>query len=501
MLDDKKADIIYSIDSGIKYKINEIIFFDNSKSLKNKNIIEIKKIYKKILNKDYNLTKINHVQKLINDYLRRENFDLNLNFVENKKNKNNIILSFATEDFKDKKILDKIEVSGNSMTDERVIRNYLIINEGDIFNISKIKTSIDKLKGSGLFSDVRYEIKKIDNSYVLLSIKVSEKPTGEIAAAAGAGTNGATISGSFQENNFLGRGIKILSTLNIGTEKIFGKLVYSNPDFRNTGNTFNSSFFIESNEYINASYQNKLIGFDFSSSYEIYDKIFLNPGFGLDMDEVTANENSSSLIKSREGDYFTSKIFYNLSKNTKNREFQTTDGFVLGTGQELSILSDIPYLNNRIFGSYYNEYQNGFVASIKSKLENITGFNKDIKFSDRLFVQSSNLRGFASRGIGPKINDDFIGGNYSYYGSLSSTFPNGLPEKWNAITNVFFDTANVWGVDDNSTDSSNKIRSSIGVGFSWISPLGPIAITYSEPITKMDTDDVEQFNFKIGSAF
>ena len=66
---------------------------------------------------------------------------------------------------------------------------------------------------------------------------------------------------------------------------------------------------------------------------------------------------------------------------------------------------------------------------------------------------------------------------------------------------MFFDTANVWGVDDNSTNDSNKLRSSIGLGLSWISPLGPLSVTYAQPITKENTDDVEQFNFKIGSAF
>ena len=140
-------------------------------------------------------------------------------------------------------------------------------------------------------------------------------------------------------------------------------------------------------------------------------------------------------------------------------------------------------------------------GSFKSKINSINGFSKDVKFSDRLFVSENNLRGFANRGIGPKIDGDFIGGNYSFYANFSSTFPNGLPDKWNARTNVFFDVANVWGVDDDSTDDSNKIRSSLGLGFSWTSPLGPISVTYAEPISKHEKDDLEQFNFKIGSAF
>ena len=216
---------------------------------------------------------------------------------------------------------------------------------------------------------------------------------------------------------------------------------------------------------------------------------------------MKANSDASDIVKKREGDFYTSKLFYNFSKNTKNREFQPTAGYSIGVGQGLSLLSDIPYLNNRIFGSYYHEYFENVIGSIKYKIESINGFEKDIKYSDRLSVNSNNLRGFTNRGIGPKLDNDYIGGNYSFYTTLSSTLPNGLPEKWNAITNVFFDTANVWGVDDNSTSDSNKLRTSIGLGLSWISPLGPISITYAEPITKKNTDDIEQFNFKIGSAF
>ena len=67
--------------------------------------------------------------------------------------------------------------------------------------------------------------------------------------------------------------------------------------------------------------------------------------------------------------------------------------------------------------------------------------------------------------------------------------------------NIFFDTANVWGVDDKSIEDSNKLRSSTGLGLSWISPLGPLSFTYAIPISKESTDDVENFSFTIGSAF
>ena len=84
---------------------------------------------------------------------------------------------------------------------------------------------------------------------------------------------------------------------------------------------------------------------------------------------------------------------------------------------------------------------------------------------------------------------------------FATTFPNGIPDSWNAITNVFFDVANVWGSDLRGVSESNKIRSSLGIGFTWISPIGPVSLSYAEPITKANTDDVQKFNFNIGSAF
>jgi outer membrane protein insertion porin family len=501
IIDNKRANIIYSIDSGSKYIIGDLSIIDNSKSLKKENILYLNKQYNKFLNKNYDFSAIKKSVDFSLDYLSKSNYDLVVEAKIQKTKLNKMKLTYIISEQLNKKLIEKIIVTGNNITDDFVVRNNLLFSEGDFLNTSKLNSSIDKLKGKGYFKNVEPITTSIDDNKVQLTIKVEEQATGEISAGAGAGTNGAALSGSLNEKNFLGKGLNVNSTVNIGTQKIFGKISYLNPDYNNTGKTFKSSIFAENNNFDNTSYENKIIGSSVSLDYEIYDKFFLNPGVSVDFDSLKANANASSAIKRREGDFYTSKLFYNFSKNTKNRDLQPTEGYTIGLGQGLSLLSDIPYINNRFFGSYYHEYLENVVGSVKYKIESINGFNDDIKYSDRLSVSSNNLRGFASRGIGPKIDNDFIGGNYSFYSSFSSTLPNGLPEKWNAITNVFFDSANVWGVDDNSADDSNKIRTSVGLGLSWISPLGPISITYAEPITKESTDEVEQFNFKIGSAF
>jgi len=501
ILDNRRADIIYSIDSGQRYIIEKYNLIDNSKSLNKESILYLNKMYDKLVNNYYDLSAIKKSADNSINYLSKFSYDLTVQYKTEKINTNKLQLTFFISEHPNKKIIDKIVIVGNSITDDFVIRNNILFSEGDFLNNSKLDTSIDKLKGKGYFKKVEADTISIDDNKVELQIKVEEQPTGEIAAGAGAGTNGAVLSGSLNEKNFLGRGLNVNSIINVGTQKISGRVSYLNPDYNDTGVAFKSSVYAENNNYDNASYENKIIGSSVSLDYQIFDNFFLNPGFSVDYDSLKANSDAPSAIKRRVGDYYTSKLFYNFSKNTKNRDLQPTEGYIIGVGQSLSLLSDIPFINNRIFGSYYHEYLENVIGSVKYKVESINGFNKDIKHSDRLSVNSNNLRGFADRGIGPKIDNDFIGGNYSFYTSISSTLPNGLPEKWNAITNVFFDTANVWGVDDNSTSTSNKLRTSIGLGLSWISPLGPISITYAEPITKENTDDIEKFNFKIGSAF
>jgi len=501
LVNNNQVNLTYSINAGKKYYISEVKLIDNSRVLKDENINFIQKKFKVIKDEIYNQSLIKELSNDISKYLSDSNLDLNLDFEVIKNSNEKLILSFFINEILDKKIIDKIIITGNDITDDFVIRNNLLFSEGDFFNKNKLNDSIAKLKGKNLFEKVDYDLLNLDENRLQLTIKVIEQPTGEISAGAGGGTNGVAISGSLNERNFLGKGISVNSNVNIGTQRAFGSIRYSNPDFKNSGNTLSTSVFVENNDFENTSYENKIIGTSVSLYYEIYDKLYFQPGIAADLDSLSAHSDASALIKKREGDFYTTKLFYNLSKNTKNRDIQATDGYVFGAGQDLSFLSDIPYIKNRIFGSYYNEYIENFVGSIRYRAEAINGFDEDIKYSDRLFVSNNYLRGFANKGIGPKLENDFIGGNYAFYTSFSSTIPNGLPEKWNATTNIFFDVANVWGVDDKSTDDSNQVRSSLGLGFSWVSPLGPISFTYAKPISKANTDDVENFNFNIGSAF
>ena len=126
----------------------------------------------------------------------------------------------------------------------------------------------------------------------------------------------------------------------------------------------------------------------------------------------------------------------------------------------------------------------------------------DIKLSERVFLPTNRLRGFEKGKIGPKDGKDFIGGNYASSINISSTLPQILENSQNIDVLFFMDAANVWGVDyDSSINDNSKIRSSLGVGIDWLSPIGPMNFTLAQPISKADTDITENFRFNLGTTF
>ena len=504
IIDNSTANISFSINSGKKFFFNKVII-NNNDFIENKIKEQINALFKNNFEKKiFSLKDVNKFNKLIEDILLQ--YDLNLDFVVSyfKEGNSFINLNVVLDKMKTTTFIDKIIFAGNNITDDKVIRNQLNFAEGDILSQKKLNKSIDNIKSTGLFKNVNYKINR-DNSSISsdIIINVEEIPTGELGAGVSAGSSGAAIVGSITEKNFLGKGINLRSSINIGTEKLLGEIRISNPDFNNTGNSLIFNTFISDRNYENTGYESKVIGLNLSTKYELYENLFFSPGAGFDFDQVDITNSLKSNTSLNEGDFLTTKIFYDTFKDSRNIKNLTTSGYTFGFGQDFALFpSDIPFLKNQIFGSYYHEIYENFIGSIRYNLETINALDNDIKFSDRLYVREESLRGFGNRGIGPKSGNDYVGGNYSYNANFSSTFPNGLPDKWNAKTNIFFDLANVWGIDySDDIDESNKIRTSIGLGFSWISPIGPIGMSYAEPLSKVSTDDIQQFNFKIGTIF
>ena len=495
--------LTFTIDSGDVYSFGSYNIIDDQNNLSVENINFIKSMVKKSLPKIYSKKKIINIKDDIYNYLNLNNIDfVNLKISENVADDNivNLIFSFNKSNVK---YIDKITVKGNSLTDEEVIRRNINMASGDQFSEYKLDKSKQNLENSQIFKKI--EIKKIDKDDELIELEfnVEEQPTGSIAAGIGVGTNESSIGGSLNEKNLFGKGIDVNSNINLGTEKIKGNIGVKFDDFLNSDNKFLYNFYIIDTSYENAGYESTVVGNSGSVEYSIFKDISIELGLGIDFDDISANSSSSQLYKSREGKYSTFKTFYNLKKDTRDRSFNVKNGNLFSFGQSFATpLSDVPYISNNIRNSFYSELSENYVINLKTGFSSINGLdNKDIKFSDRKFISTRNLRGFESLGVGPVDNNNHIGGNYTAYASIASTFPNPLPDKWNAKSLMFFDAGNVWGVDFDKSKDSDEIRSSVGLGLDWISPLGPISFSLSNVLSKANTDKEQSFSFLLGSVF
>ncbi len=502
-----KFTLTYSINSGKKYKFGDYDIKVSGLVLKEEDINEVKNISNKLLkNELYSPITINKINKQITDYLetkRYGNFEINIQDLKAADDKINIIVQLNEGQ---KSIVNKINIKGNTITEEKVIRDNLIISEGDQLNSSKVKKSIDNVKSKQLFSKVDYKIEDSEKkNFKDLNLFVKEQPTGSISAGVGYGSNGGLFEASINERNFLGQGINLNFTGRLSSDEIKGELSYVDPNYLNSNKELAASLFSVVDDYENSGYQNKSAGTRFATKYEIYEDIFFRPNLGVQFDRLEVTGNASSLLRSRQGDFTTTSLGYNFLYDQRDSKFNPTSGSIIYFDQNIAtFFSDIPTIQTGFGATFYKELlSDKFIGSAKAKLANVVAFNdKDVKLSDRIFSSTSDLRGFEQRGVGPVDSGDHIGGNNLATLSLKSTFPNPIPENLRATTFLFLDMGNVWGADYSSLISdSSKLRTSTGIALDLVSPIGPLSFTYSIPLSKATTDKEQNFLFNIGSSF
>ena len=507
VLNNEEFTLTYSVNSGKRFKFGNVDIKTFSQVYNNEDILEIKKISEKLTKDEYYSSSIlSKLNKTIVSYLDSKkyyNFDINIEEVKNPGEVIDVIVQLIQE----KKIpINKINISGNTITNEKFIRDNMVLSEGDNLSNAKIRKSVDIIKSKQIFSKVEYKVDESDNKNGKeLNLFVKEQPTGSISAGIGYGSNGAMFEGSLNEKNFLGNGVNLNFTGRLSSEKITGDLTYVDPNFNNSEKEMAYSLFSEKDDYSNSGYSSKKVGNKISTKYEIYEDIAFRPSIAIQFDKLETDSSASNLLRSRSGNYTTTSLGYAFYGDFRDSKFNPSSGYTFYFDQNLAtLISDIPTIQTSVGSIFYKELINDkFIGSAKIKLSNVTALdNKDAKLSDRLYAGNLDLRGFESRGVGPVDNGDHIGGNNLAILTIKSTFPNPIPESLKANTFIFYDAGNVWGVDYSDIISSNsKLRSTIGVAMDFVSPIGPLSFAYSIPISKSSTDKEQRFLFNIGSSF
>ena len=502
-LGNDEFEILYNISSGKKYYFNEFNL-NLPIDYEADNFNELNNIFRDLKGEKYSLNSIDKILNEIDKIVLNEQFEFLKSSVQEEIKDNLINLTFDIGE-SEKFYVEKINILGNNITREEVIRNNLLVDEGDAFNELLQAKTINNLKALNFFSKVDSEIiDATDLNRKIINITVEEKPTGEIMAGAGVGTSGGTVAFGVSENNYLGRGIEFSSDVSVSAESLKGLIAINNPNYKGSNRSLNVSLESTVTDRLeNFGYESNKTGFSVGSGFEFYENLYWNTGLSSYIEKLETDSTASASIKKQEGSYFDTFFNQTFSYDKRNQKFKTSDGYISRFTQNIPLISESYTLTNAYDYKIYNQWLDenvfsfGFFAKTTNSLK-----GKDVKLSDRLFLPSGKLRGFESGKVGPKDGADYIGGNYAASINLATTLPKIMPNLQNTNFSVFLDAANIWGIDYNSSLSDNsKIRSSVGIAVDFFTPIGPLNFSLTEPITKGSNDITESFRFNIGTTF
>ena len=495
-------DLIYSIDAGERFIVNKIStdidpIFD--KELFN----PLKKSYKKLIGNFYSPFEVKKILEEIDELIEINNLQFVEHNVEEELDNKTISIKFNIKEG-ERKLVERINILGNNVTNESVIRSELLIDEGDPFTKLALDKSISKIKSRNIFKSVSSQVKDGNtNNLKIIDITVEEKPTGEISAGAGVGTNGGSFAINISENNWLGKGNKLDFALEVDQESLLGNISYINPNYDFLGNSISYFISSEDNDKPDQGYENTVISTGIKTGFEQYKNIITNLGIAASYDDLRTLSTASSSLKKQSGEFTELSGSYGFKLDTRNRAFMPTSGSVFGFNQTLPIYADKKFIANTFQASKYKSFSEDVIGAAKFYLTSINGLdNEDVRLSKRVKLSSKRLRGFEKNKVGPIDGNDHVGGNYAAAVNFEANLPKLLPENSNTDIGLFLDFGNVWGVDyDSGIDKSNKIRSSTGIAASWLSPLGPMTFLFSTNLSKASTDKTESFNFNLGTTF
>jgi outer membrane protein insertion porin family len=499
---DGNATLTYSIDEGTRYRINKIStqvdpVFDK------KTFFSLNKSYKKYIGEYYSPFKIKKLLEELDELIEINDLQFVEHNVQEKIVNGSINITFNIFEG-EKNLVERINIVGNSITNEDVIRGELILDEGDPFTKLNLDKSISKIRSRNIFKEVKYKVEEgSEKNLKIINIEVEERPTGEIAAGAGIGTNGGSFAINIKEGNWLGEGKSIGFDIEVDAESLSGTLSYVDPNYNFLGNSLNYSISSASNDKPDLGYENTIISGMVGTSFEQYKNVIANLGISASYDDLRTDNTASDSLQKQGGSYKEVAGNYGFTFDKRNRTFMPTSGSILSFGQTIPLYADKSFVANYLQSSNYKTINENIIGAGKVFISTVNAIGSDdVRISKRKGLSSRRLRGFKKNKIGPVDGTDHIRGNYAAAINFEANMPNLLPEDTNTDISLFLDFGNVWGVDyDSSIDDSNKIRSSTGIMASWMSPLGPMTFTFAQNIAKADTDETEGFNFNLGTTF
>jgi outer membrane protein insertion porin family len=414
--------------------------------------------------------------------------------------------------------VERIEITGNTRTQDRVIRREFRLAEGDAFNAAQIRRSRDRLRNLGFFSDV--QIASSPGSApdrAVLNTSVVERATGEVSLGGGFSTDAGLLADvGLRERNILGTGIDARINGTLAQRRSQIDLSVTDPYFLDRNLAAGADvFYIQRNLQQIAQYSERRLGFALRVGYAFNERLRQSWSYSLiNRDVFDVSPSASIYIQDQAGTTLLSQLSQTLTYDVRDSILDPRRGFVLRLGTDFAGLGgDVAYLRGRIDGSYFIPLESIFddpdwVLSLSGSIGYLQDiFNKQERIVDRFFLGGENLRGFRIAGVGPRdaATGDSLGGRFIWTQSTELRYPLPLPAELGLIGRAFVDVGSL-------SQSSSPIpgatilsdaspRVGAGVGISWRSPFGLINIDVAQAVVKQSFDETQVFRFGFGTRF
>ena len=408
--------------------------------------------------------------------------------------------------------IDRINITGNVRTEDRVIRRQFRFAEGDAYNPAKIRRSKQRIENLDFFERVSLDVTPSEEEpdVAEVNLDVSEKSTGSLRVGVGwSSYDGPLAEISIQERNLLGTGRSLGAMATVAEERTMFDVSFVEPWFldRELSAGFDV-FYLTRNYAERSSYDSEMYGASTFFGWKYSEELSHSVKYTLRRDEITNVDPTASIyVKEQEGERTTSMVSQTLFWDYLDSRINPSEGYFFSLSNDLAGLGgDTHYLRTDARFGYYIPLSDQWVLGLTTSAGYIYGLDEDVRLNDRYFLGGGDLRGFEEGGVTAraKIGGDALGGNWQFTASAQVMFPLGLPSEFGMKGKIFTDIGFVGKPDDFDASTmwySSKMRASIGVGLLWSSPLGPINIDFAIPVLKEDFDKTEYFRLHFDTGF
>jgi len=500
--------ITFTVEEGERYKFGKI---DISTALRDLDAKEIRKHVKVVENNWYDADQVKNTVSALSDAAGSFGYafvDVRPR-VKRMRDKKLINIVFNIQEGP-RVFVERINITGNIRTQDKVIRREFLLIEGDAFSTAKLRRSRQRINNLGFFEKV--EVTNVPGAApdsTVVNVAVQEKSTGEISFGAGFSSSSGVLGDiTLRERNLIGKGQDINLRLSIGQRQQQIDLSFTEPYFLTRNLSAGFDIFRKTSDLQReSSFDRETTGGKLRMGYRINEHLVQNWFVGSREDEVTNVSSGASLaVKQQEGSAVTTSLGHGLSYDLRNSRFSTTRGYLIRLDNEFAgLVGNVKFLKNELSGSYYYPVLEDVIASVSGGGGYIFGLGTNVRIVDRFFLGGADLRGFDNLGVGPRdvSTKDAVGGNWFYRGSLQVRFPLGLPSELGFQGRVFTDLGSLGGTDGGAgvVTDTGSVRAAAGVGIGWNSPFGPISVDVSKTLLKESFDEVQTVRFSFGTRF